>query len=152
MTLVSKIPSQQYGFTLIELMVVMVIMMFSIGLVGGLVVDSADKAKAYSEQLEFKSMLDQLAQKAFLDAQEYEIQLNTDTLKVLANNKQVFTYQFDYLAFPTQTISLSAHGFYNSKSIRFKRRELTQTIDLPNLLAESPSESLGHLEENVVIY
>lgn len=61
------------GFTLIELLVVMVIMMTVLGLVGGVVVNAADKAKQRSEYLTLQALVEHLAQQSLRQNRKYYV-------------------------------------------------------------------------------
>lgn len=130
----SKKGKQQTGFTLIELLIVMLIMLLSVGLVGGMAIDSADKAKAYSEQLELESIIENLAQKAFFDSKEMDLSFNEHELKVSMNDEVKFEVVFKYLTFDNQHVTLSAHGFANKAKIDYLRNSIDQELSFPHML------------------
>lgn len=61
------------GFTLIELLVVMAIMMTVLGMVGGVVIDAADKAKQRAELLTLQETIEHTAQQSLRQNQKHYI-------------------------------------------------------------------------------
>lgn len=104
MTFPSKYSS---GFSLIELIIVMVIMAVVLGLTGGLVVKSIDQQTKQVELEKVQQTFKQLSYHAFYSGLPAQIQLKENTL-IITQGKQEKTIQFEQLNFVPQNYTINA--------------------------------------------
>ncbi|WP_076410991.1 type II secretion system protein [Shewanella sp. UCD-KL12] len=125
------------GFTLIELIVVMLIMSIVLSLVGPLTLRMLDRAQAQSELISFKNSISKVSYIAFASATEHSFELNKDQLIVYKANRELQQTKFDYLSFAPQTITFNSRGYPYPE---------TMVIELPN---KSEEVNLFKLVEGV---
>lgn len=90
-----KSASNTNGFTLIELIVVMLIMSIVLSLVGPLTLRMLDRAESQSEFISFKNSIKKVSYMAFASATEYSFQLDKNSLLVYKANVQIQQTQFE---------------------------------------------------------
>lgn len=104
------------AFTLIELLVVIAIMSVSLGIVGPLMANQADKTRAISEFNEAETYIRHSSKVAFLRGQSIRIVLDGKQLtRFIGDAEQQVIYQ--HLFFPVQHIHINANGFYDQQEI-----------------------------------
>tara|TARA_B110000902_G_C14208511_1_gene550480 strand:+ start:23 stop:463 length:441 start_codon:yes stop_codon:yes gene_type:complete len=117
------------GYTLIELMVVIAIMMTMLGLVGGGVIDGVARSQAQTEVVSVYSLIKKSGARAFSNGQTMVLSLN-DNRAVLStkSNLVLADITFEYLHFDNQKIIFRRNGlphrFDLYLSVRGKPREL----------------------------
>jgi len=128
------------GFTLIELMIVIMLLGLVMSLVGPLTFQQVETARARSEQENLKRWLRQ--QSFFVYSRKESIELDFDGKALYlkkADGSRETLKQFNYLFFPPQQIRLNINGFPHPSDLSFIRLQQKQKLDLFTLLA-SPYE------------
>lgn len=123
--------SSTSGFTLVELMIVMVIGAMLTALVGGLSVDNYRKYQLKGEELELISFLKQSSNKAFLYEQSLTVN-TTDNQIILSkpDKKSVSNIQFAYLTLDSGTFSINRYGTFSQQNVTFYLNGRAKTLDL----------------------
>ena len=102
---------RQSGFTMIELMVVMLIMTTVIGLVGSLTIDRLDKTKSKTEVMSLKNTIKELGYRAFVTSNKHELRFDGKALTIFVSQNTHKKIQFEYLFFQPQSIVLNTMGY-----------------------------------------
>ena len=131
----------QQGFTLIELMSVVVLMMLVISLVAPLGIKMVEKAQAQTEYIQLQSFLKKRSQEAFLSSKEVRIEITTNSLRYWQNNPNNPNNQskkekiFKHLVFNTgvSTFSFNRNGLPSLLSLDVQVGSQSLTYDLGNL-------------------
>ena len=97
----------QQGFTLIELMVVVVLMMLVISLVAPMGVNMVEKAKAQTEYIQLQSFFKKRSQQAFLSSQVVYIETSDNSLTYWQRGDQRTVKTFDNLVFSKEISKFS---------------------------------------------
>lgn len=104
------------GFTLIELLVVIAIMSVSLGIVGPLMSNQADKTRAIAEFNQAETYMRHSSKVAFLRGQSIRIVLDGKQLtRFIGDAEQQVVYE--HLFFPVQQVQINANGFYSQQEI-----------------------------------
>ncbi|MCJ8269535.1 MAG: type II secretion system GspH family protein [Psychrosphaera sp.] len=98
------------GFTLIELMIVILVMGLLAGLVAPLTFKQLDKSRAKTEFLKLRNTIKSHTTKAFTQGVSYRIETKDQTLTALSVLGQK-SYTFKYLQMPEQFFIINANGF-----------------------------------------
>lgn len=120
------------GFTLIELMVVMVIMSLLISVVGPLSVRSLDKAEAKQEMLGLKNLLVKVSERSFYHNKKHILHFNGKSLKLFSadSDEALLTKSFTSLFFFPVTIEYNQNGFVKQKMLTGTYRGNSIELDL----------------------
>jgi prepilin-type N-terminal cleavage/methylation domain-containing protein len=130
---VRKTNNNYQGFTLIELMIVMVIVALLMSLVGPLTIKSYEKVQAKEEMLSLKGWIKGNSYRSFATAQQGEITLSEQSIAFTyidknarsdANNDldningdPIASRSFKYLSFARQKIAVNTFGLVTPNSI-----------------------------------
>ena len=108
------------GFTMIELLIVLVIMSSLMGFVGPFAINSVEKATAKTEVLKLKKMFHRLSYDAFAQGSNLNVKLNGNQLTVYKLNQEeaFLSYQFESLSFNPQIITVNYNGFVRNAEIQ----------------------------------
>ncbi len=98
------------GFTLIELMIVILVMGLLAGLVAPLTFEQLDKSRAKTEFLKLRNTIKNHTTKAFAQGVSYRMQTKGQTLTALSVLGEK-TYTFKYLEMPEQFFIINGNGF-----------------------------------------
>ncbi|WP_108947131.1 pilus assembly FimT family protein [Shewanella halifaxensis] len=122
------------GFTLIELMVILLIMGVLLSLVGPLAVKNVDKTNSRTEELQLKNWFDKVSQSAFYRSQIVTISLQgravNATVDVAASKVKIDSIMFDSLFFPPQELELNKNGFFKQESVNYQSADKRFKITL----------------------
>lgn len=105
------------GFTLVELLVVMVIMATAMGLVGGLAVNGYTKYKAKSELMTLQRLVHQANIRAFTLEQAITLELQNNTAILRSERVELFNKTFEYLELPSENVIFNSKGIPGQLSI-----------------------------------
>lgn len=104
------------GFTLIELLVVIAIMSVSLGIVGPLMSNQADKTRAIAEFNQAETYIRHSSKVAFLRGQSIRLVLDGKQLTRFVGDAEQ-QVKYEYLFFPAQQVQINANGFYSQHDI-----------------------------------
>jgi prepilin-type N-terminal cleavage/methylation domain-containing protein len=117
------------GFTLIELMVVMLIMGAMLSLVGPLAVRNVESAKYKTEEMQFKNWLVKMSHTAFYSGQRVTIDLEGKLASATLGERKD-SLEFESLFFQPQQFTLSKNGFPSVGSVLYQERDKTVKLDI----------------------
>ncbi|MFC4656857.1 Tfp pilus assembly protein FimT/FimU [Rheinheimera marina] len=126
------------GFTLIELMIVIMLLGLVMSLVGPLTMQQVDSARARSEQESLQRWLRQQSFEAY--TRQQAVQLSFDGKGVYAydaDGRRILLKQFSYLFFTPQHVELNVNGFPEPVRLQLTRLEQQQDLDLLAMLTSS---------------
>lgn len=120
------------GYTLIELMIVLVIVSMIMGLVGPLTIQSMEKAEAKSELLAIKNWLKQVSYQAFTSGKELHFVVAGKKIILQEENEKnaLKTRELEYLFFQPQKFTFNSKGFVSPHIITGVYRDSTLELNL----------------------
>lgn len=125
------------GFTLIELMIVLVIVSSLIALVGPLAVRNIDKASAREEVLQLKNWLRKTSYRSFATGKEHLFVFSGKKIELFQQNifdneeaKLVAEKDLEHLFFQPSTLKFSVKGFASHNSLSVAIQGKTSNISL----------------------
>jgi len=117
-------PHQSYshnqisGFTLIELMIVLMVMALLFGLVGPLTMKSLDRAEAKKEQLTVKNWLVGVSHRAYYSGNQFKVALEGKQIQLANFDGQVIeTFTMNSLFFTPTTVHFNRYGFTDKETV-----------------------------------
>jgi prepilin-type N-terminal cleavage/methylation domain-containing protein len=119
------------GFSLIELLVVMIIVASLLGLVGPLVVRQVAKTQDHIELLELKRMLHTLSVSAFHEGREVFLIFSVNNLTI-SKAKHNSVISFEGLSFPEQQIVFNVNGMSETNALVVNYRSTQLSLNLNN--------------------
>ncbi|BDX07693.1 pilus assembly FimT family protein [Planctobacterium marinum] len=126
-------PSKQSGFTLVELLVVMTIIITATGLAGGLVVDGVTKFRAKAEIQDLEQTFILASSKAFVLEKRLSIKLSENQMQIYSGKSQVFEKTFNYLMFSETDFNVNRLGLIDANRIELAVNGMTKTIYLDEI-------------------
>ncbi len=135
----TNIKLQQYfGYTLVELMIVMVIVSLIMGVVGPLTIRGMEKAEAKSELLSIKNWLKQISYQAYASGKELNFIVAGKRIVLSEqNNERVLkSVEVEYLFFQPQKITFNNKGFVFPHKLEGTYRDLPLTLNLNGWINE----------------
>lgn len=111
--------SGQKGFSLLELLTVMVIVGLSATVVGPGMFASYEKIKSFSEEKKLAALINSVSYRAFF-RQVPQVVHCTDNILTLNDNE--FRFEFNYLIFPETVITFNGHGFADQAVLAYQSR------------------------------
>lgn len=132
----TKLPLAR-GFTLIELMIVVVIISSVITLVGPNLFKAYEKAQYRTDLVELKDIVRQISYKAFINGRQVSLVLSGKTMHYqYADSPQKTKKNFEFIDFgEPQEVMFSEFGFTNVDRIFVKTSNDNTVIDLQELLS-----------------
>ncbi|MGM0906966.1 MAG: type II secretion system protein [Pseudomonadota bacterium] len=123
-----------HGFTLVELLVVMVIMGSVLALVGPLTVNQLDKVERTGQREELLRYVQQTQFNAITFRRSYHIELSGQWFRLYRGReeKAIIEKQFELLHFPQQQISVNANGFWQQSALRWQEGKRDHQQELIN--------------------
>jgi prepilin-type N-terminal cleavage/methylation domain-containing protein len=121
------------GFTLIELMIVILVMGLLAGLVAPLTFKQMDKSRAKTDYLKLRNVIKGHTTKAFAQGVSYRIETKDQTLTALSVLGQ-HSYTFKYLEMPEQFFIINANGFPSIDKLTLEVAGQTRHITMENML------------------
>lgn len=108
--------SGQSGFTLLEILVVLVLVGIGISLVTSELSGAYGKINAFAEEQKFLDLIDALQMRAFLRGEASTIDMKDQTLSF---NEKGSSVNFDHISFPETTISFNGNGYPDKDSFSY---------------------------------
>ena len=132
------------GFSLIELLIVVSIMMTVLGLVGGAVINGAARAEAQTEVISVYNLVKKAGVRAFTSGQGLAIVFEDDSAKLLsASGETKYQLTFDYLYFKPQKVNLNENGLPDTFSVDVLVNGKAKSLDLERLFQRLGASLLG---------
>lgn len=121
------------GFSLIEIMVVLIIIGALAAIVAPLTIKQLQSSEARSEYLHFRSTLKGLTAKAFTRGVSYQVQMKDSTLTVSSVlGKELFV--FEQLTLPEQVFYINRNGFPSMDSFKVQLAKQEKVVKLEDIL------------------
>lgn len=117
------------GFSLIELMVVMTIMVGLLSLVGPLAVRNVESTQYKTEEKQFKNWLLKLSHIAFYSGQPVSVELTERSATASIGTKQEIL-AIEYLDFPLQQIRFTKNGYPTPTTLTYRLNQQVIEMDL----------------------
>ncbi|WP_199611262.1 type II secretion system protein [Flocculibacter collagenilyticus] len=118
------------GFTMVELLTVLSLMIFLMSLIGPLSVSTFEKAKAKKELLLLKDILKETGKMSYLTGKKYQLLLNKSSIHIKRLESQILTdigkIDFENITFESQVILYDKYGHSDIANINvfFRHEEL----------------------------
>jgi prepilin-type N-terminal cleavage/methylation domain-containing protein len=116
------------GFSLIELLVVMIILSITLAIIGPMTIEQVDKANARSELTSFKNTLKAMSNQAFSTSEAIALSLSNKVMKTNAGNKES-KHTFEFISFPEQIIYFNHNGYPEPHLISVEQNGQSAIID-----------------------
>lgn len=110
-------PSKPSGFTLVELLVVMTIIVTATGLAGGLVVNGVAKFQTKAELQELEQIFIRASTKAFIAEKRLSIELSDRRVRIYSDESLAMESTFDHVLFNSLSIKVNKLGLMNKNSV-----------------------------------
>jgi prepilin-type N-terminal cleavage/methylation domain-containing protein len=123
------------GFTLIELIIVVLIIMLGAGLVGPLSLKELNKSRAKVEYLELRNTLKIMTTQAYARGFGYQVVLAEKTMTI-KSSKGEKAYNYEYITLPKLSFFINSNGFPSVNS-------LTIIVSKKNKQVMSMTDMLG---------
>lgn len=117
------------GFTLIELIVVMLIMASLLSLVGPLAVKNVETTQYKTEEMQFKNWLVKMSHTAFYTGKPVTISLSGKVAEAQVGDK-TDRLALNDIFFQPQTFHLSKNGFPSVDSVSYQGRNRQMELDI----------------------
>ena len=117
------------GVTLIELLVVITIMMSMLGLVGGQVVSSVEKARAQTEVIMVFNVVKKASVKAFATGNRVVLDFSANQYELIVDDHLQSSRQFEFVTFTDQQIYIDRNGLPNSYHLGARVRGQYKNLD-----------------------
>ena len=130
------------GATLLELLVVITIMTTLIGLVGGTMVESVDKAAAQTELISVYSLLKTAGVRAFSSGNSVTLKFYGSDVDILAGDDLLPRIVFEHLQFSEQMVRFNRNGMIDGLDLDVRIHGLKRTLDLRPIFNDTPSYSV----------
>lgn len=108
--------SRTAGFTLVEILVVMVIAAAGISLVAPRLIGTYEKIRVYSEEQKLLDIIEAVSIRSFLRQVPQTITFKDKGLGL--KNKDV-KVEFEYIGFPEASITFNGNGFPDTHALRY---------------------------------
>ena len=115
------------GFTLVEVLVVLIIVALSVSLVAPSLINAYEGMKGAAEEQRLVSILDAVKMKSFLRQTAYSLHFEENRLTIKEND--IIT-EFDYIIFPVTTIRFNANGFADVKILKYVIRDKEKELNV----------------------
>lgn len=124
------------GFSLIELLIVVSIMMTLLGLVGGSLTTGVGRAEAQTEVVSVYNLVKKTGVRAFTSGQTLVLSLDQNQAKLIdSNDNLVSSVHYAHLLFDRQQIIFNSNGLPNLFAIGIQVRGIPKTLDLSSLFS-----------------
>lgn len=128
------------GFTLIELMIVMAIVVLLMAMVGPLAINSLEKAQAKQEMLMVKNWLRKLSYRAFNSGEVHILKLSGKRLELFIGENSstpIITKSLESLFFQPQMLTYNAKGIVLPEKVVGTYRNQPLSLDLSSWVNHS---------------
>jgi prepilin-type N-terminal cleavage/methylation domain-containing protein len=130
---------QAAGFTLIEILIVVVIMGFVVSLVGGIGADRLDKVRAREERVSVQRAIEGAAFRAFAEGRETRIEFGGDRIVVRPAGTPELTLALEHWKAPAgPEILISRNGVARPPVLTLRRGDGDYAMDLNAWLRREP--------------
>ena len=119
----------QRGFTLVELMIVLMVAGLAIGLVGPVGQKQYDKVMIVKDREMLMRAVEGAGFQSFVQRVPATLELKGARF-VLTRGESVKEFQFAYLRFPEQVLHLNSHGFWHETEISWIEQEQKKSAPL----------------------
>lgn len=138
--------TKTYGFTLIELMVVMLIMASLLSLVGGVGVKGYESAQKKTELMTLSNTITALSYQAFSSGRQIEFNFKGHAVEAsyspkLDNESVLYNKIFEYIFFQPQKFVFNKNGFAFPSEIRAQTGNVNHLLDINSIIVKSNSAS-----------
>ena len=130
-------PKQSRGFTMIELLIVLMIMMTLLGLVGGNVIESVQRTRAQAEVVSFLELLKKCGVTAFASGQSLSLALDGNRITIEpASTGQVHEVIYEHLDFEVHQMTFFRNGLPDTDNVsvnvdgKSRRLDFVETFDI----------------------
>lgn len=124
------------GFSLIELLIVLSIMMTLLGLVGGNVIESVERTRAQAEVVSFFELLKKCGVSAFASGQSLSIVLDGNRVTIEPSTGQVREVIYEYLDFEDYQMTFLRNGLPDTVNLtvnvsgKLRQLDFAETFDI----------------------
>jgi prepilin-type N-terminal cleavage/methylation domain-containing protein len=134
---------KSHGFTLIELMIVMVITALLMGVVGPLAFKSLERVQAKAELFSLSNTITKAGQYAFTHNQSIIIRFAGRELKLITqpHSRVLSTRNLEFLFFQPQDVSISKSGLTQSQAVKAMYKGGVLTLNVKTLLTGTKQQS-----------
>lgn len=115
------------GFTLVELLVVMVIVGAVVGLVAPRLIGAGEAIKAAAEERKLADIVETVRMRSFLRQASYTIKFADHKLRV---ENEAAGWQFKFISFPPTALTFNGNGFTDSQALRYLLRGVEKVLDV----------------------
>jgi len=122
------------GFSLIELLIVLTIMMTLLGLVGGNVIESVERTRAQAEVVSFYELLKKCGITAFASGQPLVAALSGNTVIIdVSSTNQLREVRYEYLDFEDHQVTFYRNGLPDSVNLNVSVNGKSRQLDFAEL-------------------
>lgn len=115
------------GFTLIEVLVVLIIAAAGISLVAPPLAETYDKIKINAEEQRLLSLIEATGMRSFLRQTDMTIELEDNRFGFKDQDVRI---EFEYLRFPKAAIRFNGNGFPDTATIKYYASGKEKTLDV----------------------
>ena len=121
------------GFTLIELMIVVLIMTLGAGLIGPLSLKELNKSRAKIEYLELRNTLKIMTTQAYARGFGYQVVLAEKNMTIKSSiGEKAYTYE--YITLPRLSFYINSNGFPSVNNLMIIVGKKQQTLSMTDML------------------
>jgi prepilin-type N-terminal cleavage/methylation domain-containing protein len=113
------------GFTLVEVLIVLVIAGLGITLVAPSLINAYEEVKAAAEEQKMTDILDAVKMRSFFRQLSYSVVLAGNVLKIKDTDTSI---DFQHITFPEQRITFNANGFADVGEVRYTKDGHEKTL------------------------
>jgi prepilin-type N-terminal cleavage/methylation domain-containing protein len=132
-TQMASIKCKPSGFTLIELMIVVLIMTLGAGLIGPLSLKELNKSRAKIEYLELRNTLKIMTTQAYARGFGYQVVLAEKNMTIKSSiGEKAYTYE--YITLPRLSFYINSNGFPSVNNLMIIVGKKQQTLSMTDML------------------
>jgi len=113
----------QQGFSLIELIVVMIMIAGLVSIVAPNTMKSLKSSQRFIEEKKLNSLIKQVSKLAFYSSSPAKVEFDNGLVNIKLNNELYKSESFSALIFEKSELYFSATGFLNANSIAYKIKD-----------------------------
>ncbi|WP_337879027.1 prepilin-type N-terminal cleavage/methylation domain-containing protein [Rheinheimera sp.] len=130
---------RQRGFTLIELMVVLIISSLLLSLVGPLALERIDAYRAKKELLDIRQKIRDVSNLAYVSGQLYQVQMQGTELSIKSASQQS-SYVYEFISAEDLYVNFNRNGFPDVAVVKLKNRGREERLVLIELIGLKPDD------------
>ncbi|WP_419569519.1 prepilin-type N-terminal cleavage/methylation domain-containing protein [Rheinheimera sp.] len=127
------------GFTLIELMVVLIISSLLLSLVGPLALERIDAYRAKKELLDIRQKMRDVSNQAYVSGQLYQVRMQGTELSIKSASQQS-SYVYKFISAEDLYVSFNRNGFPDVAVVKLKNRGREERLVLIELIGLKPDD------------